>query len=380
MCLLRRKPTTAAILAQAILAQRSADCFGGVCTKLWFGFSCLFTNTDHNAQGMDEGTSVGWLGANRHWPAPKVERWPHANPTSRSAKHNASRRDVQSGDPNLQARQPSRPPEKVAMEANEEVRKLEAAVAALGGENSAHAKTSARCFEDGKSPERKESRRKFIERAKKRVRRAEEPITKATEQKAAFLLEEERLKQLESEAAAPAALSEPVVADLQRQIDALILERDCLRGMHKAMPGVWCGDGPPNLEAIPPMPTSDLQDLEMWLSNRNCELRNALEFRDTATIAKVGALVGQGHRSTHVIRDGGANGRHNEVTTDGCVDRFSGREETMLALQIQVVRFHLQSGTKSERSQAWVARRPCWGGVESGTAVSGPATLWRRSC
>ena len=35
-------------------------------------FSCLFTSTDHNAQGMDEGTSVGWLGANRHGPAPKV--------------------------------------------------------------------------------------------------------------------------------------------------------------------------------------------------------------------------------------------------------------------------------------------------------------------
>ena len=40
---------------------------------------------------------------------------------------------------------------------------------------------------------------------------------------------------------------------------------------------------------------------------------------------------GSGHRSTHFIRDGGANGRHNEVSTDGCVDPFSGCEETMLA-------------------------------------------------
>ena len=62
------------------------------------------------------------------------------------------------------------------------------------------------------------------------------------------------MKQLESEAAAPAALPEPVVADLQRQIDALILERDSLREMHKAMLGVWCGDGPPNLEATRPCP------------------------------------------------------------------------------------------------------------------------------
>ena len=81
----------------------------------------------------------GWVQIVRG-PRPKSERRPHANPTSRSAKHNASRRDAQSGDPILPVRQPSRPPEKVAMEANEEVRKLEAAVAALGGEKSAHAK------------------------------------------------------------------------------------------------------------------------------------------------------------------------------------------------------------------------------------------------
>ena len=52
-----------------------------------------------------------------------------------------------------------------------------------------------------------------------------------------------------------------------------------------------------------------------------------MEFGDTATIAKVGALVGQGTAAlTSFATD--ANGRHN---TDGCVDRFSGREETMLA-------------------------------------------------
>ena len=153
------------------------------------------------------------------------------------------------------------------MEANEEVSKLEAsAVAALGGEKSAHAKPLLDALKKARaqskvSPvrERMESCRKFIERAKKRVMRAEDLITKATEQKAVFL------KQLESEAAAPVS-SEPVVADLQRQINALILERDSLRGMQKTMPGEWCSDGPPKLEAIPPMPTSDLQDLEMWLA------------------------------------------------------------------------------------------------------------------
>ena len=99
--------------------------------------------------------------------------------------------------------------------------------------------SSSRRIEDGKSPfqnslvqERMDSCRKFIERARRRVTRAEEVIKKATEQKEAFLLEvqeaEHRLKQLELESAA------------------------------------WRWSS--HIEAIPPMPTSDLQELEMWLS------------------------------------------------------------------------------------------------------------------
>ena len=53
-------------------------------------------------------------------------------------------------------------------------------------------------------------------------------------------------------------------------------------------------DGPPVLEEIPPMPTTDVQEVEGWLSSRNCELRNALEFGDRATIARLGVLVAQG--------------------------------------------------------------------------------------
>ena len=41
------------------------------------------------------------------------------------------------------------------------------------------------------------------------------------------------------------------------------------------------------------MPT-DHQDLQGWVSDRNCDLRNALEFSDHATIAKVGSLLSQG--------------------------------------------------------------------------------------
>ena len=42
-------------------------------------------------------------------------------------------------------------------------------------------------------------------------------------------------------------------------------------------------DGPPVVETILPIPMSSVQDIEGWLSNRNCELRNALEFKDSAT-------------------------------------------------------------------------------------------------
>ena len=39
---------------------------------------------------------------------------------------------------------------------------------------------------------------------------------------------------------------------------------------------------------------NNLQDLEGWLSNRNCELRNALEHGDATSIAKLGTLLSQG--------------------------------------------------------------------------------------
>ena len=58
--------------------------------------------------------------------------------------------------------------------------------------------------------------------------------------------------------------------------------------------GVWCVDSSQSVDANPPMPSSDLQKLQGWLSARNCELCNVLEFEDTTTIAIMGALVGQG--------------------------------------------------------------------------------------
>ena len=53
-----------------------------------------------------------------------------------------------------------------------------------------------------------------------------------------------------------------------------------------------------------PFLEEDRQDLEGWLSCRNCEVLNALEFGDVATVDKVGALC-----VTRVCEDGGVRAR-----------------------------------------------------------------------
>ena len=50
-------------------------------------------------------------------------------------------------------------------------------------------------------------------------------------------------------------------------------ERDAFR-VNPDKDGKWSGQGPPSAENVPAMPTK-LQDLEGWVSDRNCELRNS---------------------------------------------------------------------------------------------------------
>ena len=71
----------------------------------------------------------------------------------------------------------------------------------------------------------------------------------------------------------------PEVEVLQKQVEELVRERDLLRqGFRTRVPkdgqGEWFADNIPDLTAVPPMP-ADRQDLEGWMSNRNCEMRNA---------------------------------------------------------------------------------------------------------
>ena len=239
-------------------------------------------------------------------------------------------------------RQPSRPPEQVVAEANEEVLKLEAAVRALGGESSVHAKPLVEALKAARAKsrvlpvtERLVACRNFLERARKRVARAEELIAKATEQKSAFVLEvqeaEERLQQLEAEAAKPAPPSVPTVTELQRRIEELVRERDALR-VNVPMHGVWSGDGPPSIDAIPPMPSSNLQELQGWLSDRNCELCNALEFGDNTTIAKVGALVGQGTAAMSSLAAAGTvDGPSRSILMAAAIDQADAKRRCLAA-------------------------------------------------
>ena len=65
----------------------------------------------------------------------------------------------------------------------------------------------------------------------------------------------------------------------------------------------WCGDGPPDVSAISPVP-DHLQGLEEWLNLRNCELRDELEFGSPDVIARLSHLLSQGASQLASLRQG----------------------------------------------------------------------------
>ena len=226
-------------------------------------------------------------------------------------------------------RHPSRAPEVVVNDAIGEIKSSEAAIDLLGP-SSVHAKPLQMALKAaqqkskvGPIQERLDSCRQFIKRAKKRVLRADEVIARAFEQKAIFEAEvaqaEQRLVVLEAETVAttPAVVPEPTqVKELQTQIDLLVRERDALKSATTRQVGggegraPWMGNGPPCVENIPPMPTVNLQDLDCWMCDRNCDLRNTMEFGDSPLTSKIGGLVGQGAGQVTILsRDVPMDGR-----------------------------------------------------------------------
>ena len=189
--------------------------------------------------------------------------------------------------------------------------------------------------------ERVEACKCFIERAKKRIVRTKAVLAKAHEQKLIFESElrdgEERLLQLQAELEAQPEFPGPSVVELQRRIDQLVQERDVLQANlpKKALPGVWMTDGVPSIpQGTPPMP-EDQQDLEGWLSCRNCELQNVLEFGDGVTVGRVGALVAQGSaRMAAFAQDVPMNGQAKSSLMSAMIDQADAKRSCIEATQM----------------------------------------------
>ena len=147
----------------------------------------------------------GWWQRSLRGPRPKSEVWPRAQQSRQSG----SPQSVHGPTPPL-LRQVSKPPEKVAADAIGEIQRLQAAIAALGDSTAlvkplqealrvAQARASVHPIQ-----ERVDSCKLFLERAEKRVQRAQEVIDRACEQRALYDAEvvegEARLAKLEAEA------------------------------------------------------------------------------------------------------------------------------------------------------------------------------------
>ena len=125
----------------------------------------------------------------------------------------------------------------------------------------------------------------FIERSTRRVNKLKAELESET-----GLLEDGRVRLARLNAQQATPVGEPVAgcgpsSTLQQMGNQLRRSR-----ASKGRP--WCGDGPPDVSAIPPMP-DHLQGLEVWLNLRNCELRDALEFGSPDVIARLSHLLSQ---------------------------------------------------------------------------------------
>ena len=189
----------------------------------------------------------------------------------------------------------------LAVDTAAEVERFESAIA-VSGEANPHARPLKDALQATKSrskvppvAERVEACKKFLERAKRRVARRQRVINMEEVEEA-----EKRMLVLQAEAAHP-----PELVARGRGV----AEADCgvdqgtgffvTVSQHRSPQGSagrMVLNDIPDLTNVPPMPTNP-QDLEGWISNRNCELRNALEFGDVFSITKIGTLLSQGAAS-----------------------------------------------------------------------------------
>ena len=170
----------------------------------------------------------------------------------------------------------------------------------------------------------------FSRTSRKRVARAEELIAKATEQKSAFVLEvqeaEERVQQLEAEAAKPTPPSAPTVTEpfwlkaiLLTRVDLFVLALLCFlfvpvkttlnasqgisgcsrrMGSDVSSHGIVArrrtqqGVGPG--QHIPAMPTMVPGELSQWLEDRQEDLKDAFAREDDVGVLELTSKMAQG--------------------------------------------------------------------------------------
>ena len=73
------------------------------------------------------------------------------------------------------------------------------------------------------------------------------------------------------------------------------------------------GTGPLSVDSMPPVPT-DPQELEGWLSDRNLDLRNAIEFGNPELVGQIGCLIGQGAKRLELSgRDQSMESQHRQA-------------------------------------------------------------------
>ena len=194
-------------------------------------------------------------------------------------------------------------PDAVQDAANQRVIKLEAALRAMGdydGPEVATLKSSlqkARAASRSKPiPDQIAETATFISRAQKRLSALEEERVREQELLDKALVRQERLRrELESEREEQPCKIPNVSAQLHRLEATVELkkERDDLRQKVEGRRGVWMANEPPDVDRVPPIPSQE-QHIYDWLSSRNCELRNALEFGDHRTVSKLSSLLAEG--------------------------------------------------------------------------------------
>ena len=137
----------------------------------------------------------------------------------------------------------------------------------------------------------------FISRAKKRLSVLEEERVREQELLDKALVRQERLlREMESEREEQPCTVPDVTAQFHR-LEAIVAElkkeRDDLWQKVEERRGVWMANELPDVDRVPPIPSEE-QLIYDWLSSRNCELRNALEFGDHRTVSKLSSLLVEG--------------------------------------------------------------------------------------